>query len=56
MNPTTTGIIAAAAIIVAFAAGSVIEFEDGAIELTNPVETQGPLEQVGEALDDAAKQ
>lgn len=55
MNPTTTGIAVAVAVIVAFAAGSVIEFEDGSIELNNPIETQGPLEQAGEALDNATK-
>ncbi len=56
MNPTTTGIIAAAAVIAAFVAGSMIEFDNGSIEIASPVETDGPLEQVGEALDNAAKQ
>lgn len=56
MNPTVTGIAAAAAIIVAFVAGSMIEFENGEIALESPVETEGPLEQVGETLDDAANQ
>lgn len=53
MNPTTTGIIVAAAVIVAFVAGSMIEFEDGSFEISSPVETEGSLEKVGEALDDA---
>ena len=56
MNPTTTGIVAAVAIIAAFVAGAMIEFEDGSIEIASPVEQDGPLEQVGEALDNAAKQ
>lgn len=56
MNPTTTGIIAAAALIVAFVAGSMIEIEDGNIRLESPVQSDGPLEQAGEALDDATNQ
>ncbi len=56
MNPTTTGIVVAAAVIVAFAAGSMIEFDNGSIEISSPLETEGPLEKVGEALDEAAKQ
>ena len=56
MNKTTTGIIAAVAIIAAFTAGSMIEIEDGDIALESPVASDGPLEQVGEALDNAADQ
>lgn len=56
MNPTTTGIVAAVAIIVAFVAGSMIELDNGTIEIESPLASDGPLEQVGEALDNAAKQ
>lgn len=54
MKPVTVGIVVAAAIIVAFIGGSFIDFSDGSID--NPLESDGPLEQVGEALDDAASQ
>lgn len=56
MSPTTTGIVAAVAVIAAFAAGSMIEFDNGHIEVDNPVASDGPLEQMGEALDNAANQ
>ncbi|QIE55692.1 hypothetical protein G5B40_09680 [Pikeienuella piscinae] len=46
MNPVTTGLIAATALIAAFAAGLMIDFDGGAQD--------GPLEQAGEALDNAA--
>lgn len=55
MKPVTVGIIAAVAIIIAFIAGSAIEFENGSVSLENPAESDGPLEQVGEALDKAAE-
>lgn len=45
-NPVIVGVVAAAALIAAFAAGMMIDF-DG-------VDQDGPLEQTGEALDDAA--
>ena len=55
MNATTTGVIAAAAIIIAFVAGTMIEFEsDGDITLS--IEKEGPLEQLGEKIDQAAEQ
>ena len=56
MNNTMTGIAVALAIIAAFVAGSMIEIEDGSIEIASPVEQEGPLEKVGEALDDAANE
>lgn len=45
MNPVTTGVIAAAALIAAFVVGMLIDF-DGA-------DQDGPLEQAGESLDNA---
>ena len=56
MNPTTTGIFAAAALIVAFIAGSMIEIEDGGVKLESPVASDGPLERAGEALDEVVQQ
>lgn len=54
MNRTMTGIVAAIAIIAAFAAGSMIEFEsDGDINLN--IESDGPAEQIGEAVDQAVQ-
>ena len=55
MNPTVTGIAAAAAVIAAFVAGSMIDFDDDHISLVTPFETDGPMEKVGEALDNAAR-
>lgn len=54
MNPTVTGVAAAAAVIAAFVAGSMIEFEDHSVSLDAPFEMDGPMEKVGEALDNAA--
>ena len=56
MNKTSTAIIATLAIIVAFTAGAMIEFENGDVSFESPLASDGPLEQVGEALDEAAKQ
>ncbi|MEM7508612.1 MAG: hypothetical protein AAF415_17915 [Pseudomonadota bacterium] len=52
MKPIVTGGIAAAAIIVAFIAGSMIEIEsDGDISLDTA--SDGPIEQIGEEIDEA---
>ena len=56
MNPIVTGVIAAAALLAAFIGGSMIEIENGEITLEAPTATDGPLEQAGEALDDAVEQ
>lgn len=54
MNPILTGAIVAVALIAAFVAGAFIEFDDGSVALNVEVGEQGPLEQVGEAIDEAA--
>lgn len=56
MSKTMTGIVAAVAIVAAFVAGSMIEIENGEVTLESPTEADGPLEQVGEAIDNAADQ
>lgn len=52
MKPVFVGSVAAAAIVVAFIAGSFVEIEeDGSVEIK--VEEQGPLESLGEEVDEA---
>ena len=54
MNGTVAGVLAALAVVVAFAAGTMIEFEqDGDINLT--IENDGAAEQIGEAIDEAVQ-
>ena len=54
MKPVYTGLIAGAAVVVAFVAGSMIEIEsDGDISIG--VEQEGPIEQLGESIDEATK-
>ena len=55
MNPVTTGIVAAVAVIAAFAAGAMIEIDDDGVSLDSPIAADGPLEQIGEKLDEAAE-
>ncbi len=51
MNPILAGGIAATAIVVAFAAGTMIEIEpDGDVSID--IEQEGPVEQLGEKIDE----
>lgn len=54
MNPVTTGVVVAIAIVAVFIAGLSIDFDDGSAPVSIEIGEQGPLERAGEALDDAA--
>ncbi|MEM8755456.1 MAG: hypothetical protein AAGF90_21020 [Pseudomonadota bacterium] len=51
MNPVVTGVLAFAALALAFVAGSFIEFDGDSVEIE--ITEDGPLEQIGEELDEA---
>ncbi len=54
MNPVVTGVVAALALVAVFTAGAMIDFDSGSGPVKVELGQQGPLEQVGEALDEAA--
>ncbi|MFN3260262.1 MAG: hypothetical protein ACE37J_06860 [Pikeienuella sp.] len=55
MNPVTTGVVVAIAIVAVFIAGVSIDFGGGYAPINVEIGGEGPLERAGEALDDAAK-